>query len=238
MRQSCHPLPVESTRALLWWVFTIALVTVTLTQPAALTAQAHEHGDGLSTRDARLELMLGGPHLILYHRGYLALGDEQIASLQRLRRSVCDAEFVYVEQTRAWRDRLGDLLSDSAPLAPRQPKETGKPPDAITSSRFHEATSALALAESQWLTELMHARREALALLTSSQRAQAATLRDHWTRETGLMIEQATRPGQRGHPGTQIPIRVPGMVVNETTLLPHCEALHGPSRHIVIPPPR
>lgn len=228
----------------------IPLVTMTLTLPAALKAQAHEHGAEVVKRDARLELVLGGPHLILYHRGYLALGDEQIAGLLRLQRSVCDAEFVYVQRTQEWREQLGDLLSDSAPLLPRQTgqaqqSEKSQPsqqapqsPAATTPSRLHDAMSGLALAESQWLTELMHVRRDALGMLTSAQRAQVETLRDHWTRETVLMIEQATRPGQRGHPGTQIPIRVPGMVVNATTLLPHCEALHGPSRHIVIPPPR
>ncbi len=229
---------------MLRWVSTIALFTVTLMQPATLTAQAHEHGVEVSKRDPRLDLLLGGPHLILYHRGYLSLGDEQVAGLLRLQRSVCDAEVVYVQRTQEMRDRLGDLLSDSAPLLPRpsqqsqQSQQSHQPPDAITPSRLHDAMSGIAIVESEWLTELLHARRDALALLTSSQRAQVSELREHWTRETLLMIEQATRPGQRGHPGTQIPIRVPGMVVNATTLVPHCEALHGPSRHIVIPPPR
>lgn len=232
MRHFSHLIPVATSRALRWWVCTIALVTVTLTQAAALTAQAHEHGAEPITRDAQLELVLGGPHLILYHRGYLALGDAQITGLQRLQRSVCDAEQVYVEQRAKWRERLNDLLSDASPLPPRASTE------ATTPTRLNETMIGLANSESQWFIELMHARRDALALLTIPQRAQVTALREHWTRESALMIEEATRPGQRGHPGTQLPIRVPGMVVSATTLLPHCEALHGPSRHIVIPPPR
>jgi hypothetical protein len=167
--------------------------------------------------------MLGGPHLILYHRGYLALGDAQVAALQRLRRAVCDAEVVYVEQAEQWRARFTELLDDGAPGTPLS---------------LRDAMTGLATAETQWLTTLMQTRREALALLTASQRVQAAALRDHWTRESVAMIDEATRPGQRGHPGTQIPIRVPAMVVGETTLLPYCEVLHGPSSHISIPPPR
>ncbi len=208
------------------------LAAATLIASETLTAQGHEHHAEATARDPRLELVLGGPHLILYHRGYLALGEAQISGLQRLQRAVCESERVYVEQTQKSHDQLTDLLSDSAPLPPRQSSAVGPP------VRLHEAMSGLAGAESQWLTELMHARRDALALLTSPQRAQVSALREHWLRETVAMIEEATRPGQRGHPGTQIPIRVPGMVVSTTTLLPHCEALHGPSRHIVIPPPR
>ncbi len=225
----------------------MSLVTVTLTEPAPLSAQAHAHGAKASTRDARLDLLLGGPHVVLYHRGYLALGDQQIAGLLQLQRSVCEAEFEYVRQTESWRDGLGEVLSDSALLLPRQlqqsrqsqqSQQSQQSPDASTPSRLRDFIEGLALAESKWLTELLHARRDALALLTSVQRDQLSALRDHWARETISMIEQATRPGQRGHPGTQLPIRVPGMVVHQTTLLPHCEALHGPSRHIVVPPPR
>jgi hypothetical protein len=51
------------------------------------------------------------------------------------------------------------------------------------------------------------------------------------------MIGAATLAGHRGHPGMQVPIRVPGMVVADTTLLPVCEALHGPGVHLSIPPP-
>lgn len=225
-------LPAVTSRALPWWVLTIGLGTVALTQPQALTAQAHEHAAHAPSRDPQRELLLSGPHLILYHRGYLALGETQISDLQRLRRAVCDAELVYVEEAEQWRDRLAGLLDDSATLLPRQP------PEAVKSLRLDDVMNGLAAAESQWLTALMHARRDALALLTVSQRTQVGALRDHWVRESVAMIEVATRPGQRGHPGTQIPIRVPGMVVHATTLLPHCEALHGLSRHIVIPPPR
>ncbi len=232
MSQRLCLMRAATSSALLWRLSTIVLVILTLTQPAVLLAQAHEHAAHEPTRDPRLELLLGGPHLILYHRGYLALGETQIIELQQLRRVVCDAELVYVEAAKQWRDRLADLLDDSAPPLP-QPS-----PPAANPSRLQEAMNGLAAAESRWLTALMHARRDALALLTTSQRAQVSLLRDHWTREAMTMIEEATRPGQRGHPGTQIPIRVPGMVVHATTLLPHCEVLHGPSRHIVIPPPR
>jgi hypothetical protein len=221
----CHrtrSLPTATASVRHWWVF--ALVTAMLTRPVALSAQAHDHGaHARPTADARLALMLGGPHLILYHRGYLALGDAQVAALQRLRRAVCDAEVVYVEQAEQWRARFTELLDDGAPGTPLS---------------LRDAMTGLATAETQWLTTLMQTRREALALLTASQRVQAAALRDHWTRESVAMIDEATRPGQRGHPGTQIPIRVPAMVVGETTLLPYCEVLHGPSSHISIPPPR
>jgi hypothetical protein len=213
-------------------VLAIVLVAAPFARPRVLTAQAHEHAAAAPAPDARLELVLGGPHLILYHRGYLALGDAQVAGLQRLRRTVCDAELAYVERTAEWRDRLPGLLADSAQLPPRQSPQQTRP------SRLHDAMTAIAAAESEWLAELMRARRDALALLTSPQRAQALALRDHWARESVAMIEEATRPGQRGHAGMQIPIRVPGMVVGATALLPYCEALHGPSTHISVPPPR
>lgn len=202
-----------------------------LAWPCTLHAQAHDHATAAAARDARLDLLLGGPHLILYHRGYLELSDAQVTGLQRLRRAVCEAEATYVERTAAARDRLPALLADSATL-PR-----AESPGAARPSRLQEAMNALAAAESAWLTELMRARRDALALLSAPQRAQAQALREHWARESVAMIEEATRPGQRGHPGTQIPIRVPGMVVGATTLLPYCEALHGPSTHISVPPP-
>jgi hypothetical protein len=209
----------------------VALIAAPLARPGALAAQAHDHATTAPSRDARLDLLLGGPHLILYHRGYLALGDAQVLGLQQLRRAVCDAEVTYVERTTDWRDRLPALLADSVPL-PRAPTSASPRP-----TRLQEAMFALAAAESDWLVELMRARREALALLTPPQRAQARALRDHWLRESVAIIEEATRPGQRGHPGTQLPIRVPGMVVGATTLLPYCEVLHGPSMHISVPPP-
>jgi hypothetical protein len=212
-------------------VLIAVLVAVPLARPGILAAQAHDHATTAPARDARLDLLLGGPHLILYHRGYLALSDAQVIGLQRLRRAVCESEVAYVERTAAWRDRLPELLADSVSLAREQPSASARP------SRLHDAMTGLAAAESAWLTELMRARRDALALLTVPQRAQAQALRDHWARESVAMIEEATRPGQRGHPGTQIPIRVPGMVVGATALLPYCEALHGPSLHISVPPP-
>lgn len=225
-----HPrlFPAATAIASRSWLLTLVLVAAPLARPRALVAQSHEHAADAPARDARLDLVLGGPHLILYHRGYLALSDAQISGLQRLRRAVCEAEHAYVERTTEWRDRLPGLLADSAQLPVRQSTQP---------SRLHDAMTALAAAESEWLTELMRARRDALALLTPPQRAQASALRDHWARESMAMIEEATRPGQRGHAGTQIPIRVPGMVVGATTLLPYCEALHGPSTHISVPPP-
>jgi hypothetical protein len=211
----------------------LALVAATLVQPSSLPAQAHDHASQAATpRDARLDLLLGGPHVILYHRGYLALGAEQVAELQPLQRAVCAAEQLYVEQAAQWRDGLSDVLGDSAMLSRRPSADTAPP------ARLYDLTIQRARAESQWLTVLLHTRRDALALLTPSQRTQLSALQDHWARETMAMIDESTRPGQRGHAGTQIPIRVPGMVVGETTLLPYCEALHGPSSHISMPPPR
>jgi hypothetical protein len=208
-----------------WLMLRLALVTGMLIRPASLQAQAHDHSTpALTPADARLTLVLGGPHLILYHRGYLALDDAQVTGLQRLRRAVCDAEVAYVAQSDQWRARLSALIGDTTPRASTPP--------------FRDALTQLATAESQWLSVLMQTRRDALALLTTSQRAQTLALRDHWARESMAMIDEATRPGQRGHPGTQIPIRVPAMVVGTTTLLPYCEVLHGPSSHISIPPPR
>lgn len=209
----------------------MVLTVAPLGSRGALHAQGHDHAAAAPARDARIDLLLGGPHLILYHRGYLELNDAQVIGLQRLRRSVCEAEAAYVERTTAARDRLPDLLADSAPL-PRAPTSASARP-----TRLQETMNGLAAAESEWLSELMRARRDALALLTAPQRAQAESLRDHWARESVAMIDEATRPGQRGHPGMQIPIRVPGMVVGATTLLPYCEALHGPSLHISVPPP-
>jgi hypothetical protein len=240
MRRS-RLLPAAVPVASRWSVVAVMFIAATLARSGALSAQAHDHAADSTapTRDARLELLLGGPHLILYHRGYLGLNDVQVAGLTRLRRTVCEAEVAYIERTTEWRDRLPDLLADSVQL-PRAPSPvpTRQPAASTGSSHLTDALSMLAAAESEWLTGLMRARRDALALLDASQRAQVAALRDHWTRETAAMLEEATRPGQRGHPGMQVPIRVPGMVVGATTLLPYCEALHGPSTHISVPPPR
>jgi hypothetical protein len=210
-------------------VLLVALLVAPMALPSTLAAQAHEHAASAPAPDARLELVLGGPHLILYHTGYLALGESQVAGLQRLRRAVCEAEVVYVERTATGRDRLSALLADSVSL----PRESGAAPTKPLA--LPDAMNALAAAESSWLTALLRARRDALDLLTTPQRAQLSTLRDHWVRESLAMIEESTRPGQRGHKGTQLPIRVPGMVVGSTTLLPYCESLHGPSMHLSMP---
>jgi hypothetical protein len=216
-----------------WRVVALALAFATIAPSASAHAQAHDHaGHAMPARDALRELLLSGPHVVLYHRGYLRLDDTQIAQLQRLQRTVCAAEQGYVERSEQHRTRLAVLLDETAELAAASVTDTA-PPQAL-----QEALLASARAESQWLTTLLHARRDALALLTPTQRENAVALRDHWAREAEAMIEESTRPGQRGHPGTQIPIRVPGMVVGATTLLPYCEVLHGPASHIVIPPPR
>ncbi|MFO0073932.1 MAG: hypothetical protein ACK55A_17875 [Gemmatimonas sp.] len=209
----------------------VALLVAPMASPATLAAQVHEQAGSApaTSPDARLELVLGGPHLILYHAGYLALGEAQVTGLQRLRRAVCEAQVVYVERTTAGRDRLSALLADSVSL----PRESGAAPTKPLA--LPDAMNALAAAESSWLTALLRARRDALGLLTTPQRAQLMTLRDHWVRESLAMIEESTRPGQRGHKGTQLPIRVPGMVVGSTTLLPYCESLHGPSMHLSMP---
>jgi hypothetical protein len=95
-------------------VLLVALVVAPIAWPSALAAQAHDHTASAPAPDARLQLVLGGPHLIQYHAGYLALGETQVAGLQRLRRTVCDAEVVYVERTAAWRERIAALLADDA----------------------------------------------------------------------------------------------------------------------------
>jgi hypothetical protein len=210
-------------------VLIVALLVAPMALPSTLAAQVHEHAPSAPAPDARLELLLGGPHLILSHAGYLALGEAQVTGLQRLRRAVCDAEAVYVERTATGRDRMPALLADSVSL----PRESSAA--STRSSGLHDAMNALAAAETAWLTALLRARRDALDLLTTPQRAQLPTLRAHWVRESLAMIEESTRPGQRGHKGTQLPIRVPGMVVGTTTLLPYCESLHGPSMHISVP---
>lgn len=210
-------------------VLLAALLVASMASPATLAAQAHEHAAGAPAPDARLELVLGGPHLILYHAGYLALGDAQVVRLQRLRRAVCEAEVVYVERTATGRGRLSALLADSVTLPRDMATASTKP------SPLPDAMNALAAAETAWLMALLRARRDALGVLTTLQRAKLSTLRDHWVRESLAMIEESTRPGQRGHMGTQLPIRVPGMVVGTTTLLPYCESLHGSSMHISMP---
>ncbi len=181
--------------------------------------------ESTAARGTVTELLLEGPHLILYHRGLLGLAEPQQAALQKLRRSLCTTEVEFVRQRNESRDRVVAALADTTPAE-------------RVSRAVRTALDGVAAADAMWLVALVQSRRDALALLTQPQRAQLVVLRDHWARETAAMIDEATRPGQRGHPGTQIPVRVPGMVVDETTLLPYCEALHGPTMHISIPPPR
>lgn len=201
-----------------------ACLVLLLLLPRVGAAQGHVH-DAPPTRDAMTDLLLEGPHLALYHRGLLQLTEPQQVGLQRLRRSLCSAEVEFVRQRDEGRARVRTAVADTAATT-------------RTATAVRTALTDVAAAEAQWLAALVQSRRDAVALLTSPQRAQLSGLRDHWAREATAMIDEATRPGQRGHPGMQIPIRIPGMVVGETTLLPYCEALHGPTLHISIPPPR
>jgi hypothetical protein len=201
-----------------------ALLVLLLLLPQVGAAQGHMH-EASAARDAMTDLLLEGPHLALYHRGLLQLTGLQQVGLQRLRRSLCSAEVEFVRQRDEGRARVRAAVADT----------TGP---GRTATAVRTALTDVAGAEAQWLAVLVQSRRDAVSLLTSSQRVQLAGLRDHWAREASAMIDEATRPGQRGHPGMQIPIRIPGMVVAETTLLPYCEALHGPTLHISIPPPR
>jgi hypothetical protein len=204
--------------------FYAACLALLLLVPRPGTAQGHVH-ESPASRGAVTELLLEGPHLILYHRGLLGLGDAQQASLHRLRRSLCEAEVEFVRQRDDGRARVVAAIADTTPVA-------------RVGSAVRTALTGMAAADAVWLTALVQSRRDALALLTQPQRAQLLVLREHWAREAAVMIEEATRPGQRGHPGMQIPIRIPGMVIGETTLLPYCETLHGPTLHLSIPPPR
>lgn len=194
-------------------------------------AQGHVH-DTPERLGAVTTLLLEGPHLILYHRGFLALTESQVTALHRLRRSLCAAEVEFVRRRDAGRARLSNAIAGaaSAPGSGQRPEGADTSPGAIRS-----ALNDVAAAEADWLGSLVQARREARLLLAAPQRAQVIDLRDHWLREATAMIEEAVRPGQRGHPGMQLPVRVPGMVVSETTLLPYCEALHGPSLHLSVP---
>ena len=205
----------------MWCAMYLVLV---LLLPRAGDAQGHVH-EPAPAQGAMTNLLLEGPHLVLYHRGLLQLTETQQTGLQRLRRSVCTAEAEFIAQRDAGRARVVAAVADTA--------TTGR-----TATTVRTALADVAAAEAGWLAALVQSRRDAIAMLTPPQRAQLLALRDHWAREAKAMIDEATRPGQRGHPGMQIPIRVPGMVVGETTLLPYCEALHGPTMHIVIPPRR
>ncbi len=195
--------------------------------PRIAGAQGHVH-DAPPARQAMTDLLLEGPHLILHHRFLLALADSQQVVLRRAQRALCGAEVEFVRRRDDGRTRLAAAVADTGM------RRLGM----ASRGTLRPALDSIAAAEEDWLTALMRARRDALALLSPRQRAELEALRQHWAREAGAMIEEATRPGQRGHPGMQIPVRVPGMVVDETVLIPYCESLHGPAVHISVPPPR
>jgi hypothetical protein len=187
-----------------------------------LAGQGHDHGAATSApADPLLRVLLEGPQVVLAHEGFLELDSRQVEALRPLAMAVCAGEVRHTregeEVGRAWQAQLeagggeGELL----PLMDRQ-----------------------AALDRERMRTLLEARRATLALLDPGQRNQLGWLREHWEREAGVMIQGATQPGHRGHPGMQLPIRVPGMVVGGTALVPFCEALHGPAVHISIPPPR
>jgi hypothetical protein len=204
------------------WLITILVLSVCAARPSPAAAQGHvHHAAGDAPADPLLRLVLTGPHLALAHDGYMALTEKQVAELQVAEKAVCAAEIEYVRRKARARTDIAIMLAADA--------------DAAT---MRSALEQHAAAESDWILQLMQARRSTRGLLSDAQRRQFDWLEEHWAREAADMISDATRAGQRGHPGTQLPIRVPGMVVAETVLAPYCEALHGPALHIVIPPVR
>jgi hypothetical protein len=197
-----------------------ALLLAPCLMPRHSAAQGHQHDATASNDDPGLRLLLEGPHLVLAHRGFLGLSDRQVDRLQLARKALCAAEVRYQELTANVGKELDAVLTDGV-----QEKQ-------VTAVLERESRARAA-----WLVALVRARREASAQLDEKQRQQAVQLRDHWLREARAMIVAATHVGQPVHPGMQAPIRVPGMAVSETALVPFCEALHGPARHVSIPPP-
>lgn len=186
---------------------------------ARAAAQEHQHGAPGPEADPVMRVILEGPHLVLAHDGLIELTDEQLRELRLARSGVCAAQVAYVQEKTLARTELVRLLGGG----------TGE-------SELQPVLDRLARAEAEWMRVLVRARIETLARLAPAQRQQVALLGDHWLREANAMIADATQPGHRGHPGMQLPIRVPGMVVAETFLAPFCEALHGPGVHMSMPP--
>jgi hypothetical protein len=184
-------------------------------------AQEHHHAQHPPELDPMVRVVLEGPHLILAHQGLLGLTGSQATALRRSRGRVCAQEMEYVRGRGLLRSELSRLLTEDA--------------DEAAMGRVLER---LAGTEVERRLALVRARREARAELGPVQREVLDWLGDHWEAETRAMILAATQPGHRGYPGVQQPIRVPGMVVEETSMAPFCEALHGPAVHISIPPPR
>jgi hypothetical protein len=184
-------------------------------------AQEHHHGQHPPEHDPMERVLLEGPHLILAHQGLLGLTGSQATALRRSRERVCAQEVEYAQGRGLLRLELSRLLTEDA--------------DEASLGRVLERLAAM---EAERRLALVRARREARAELGPAQRELLDWLGDHWEAETRAMVVAATQPGHRGHPGAQQPIRVPGMVVEETSMAPFCEALHGPAVHISIPPPR
>jgi hypothetical protein len=185
------------------------------------SAQEHHHGQHLPGLDPMARVLMEGPHLILAHQGLLGLAGSQAAALRQGRGRVCAMEMEYVQGRGLLRSELSRLLTEDADEA-----------------ALRRVLERLAGMEVERSLALARARREARAALGPAQGELLAWLGDHWEAETRAMVLAATQPGHRGHPGAQQPIRVPGMVVEETSMAPFCEALHGPAVHISIPPPR
>lgn len=194
------------------------VAAIGLLLPAAVAAQSHE-GHGAEAAAPLLRLALEGPHLTLAHQGYLVLTATQVDDLIAARGRLCAREAEYVRERSA---------AAVAALAAS---------DRSDADASRAAIERLTRAERDWIAALIAARRDTRRILGSAERAQLATLASHWAAEAGLMLTEATAPGHRGHPGRQVPIRVPGMVVGETAIVPYCEALHGPAVHLSVPPP-
>lgn len=199
---------------------TLLLISLVLALAGRAAAQEHAHATSPDT-DPLLRVMLEGPHLVLAHAGFIVLTEPQVAALRLARTALCAAEVEYVAEKKSARTELAALLDARADTA-----------------AFRPVVDRLARLDVDWTLTLVSARSQTVAGLDAAQREQLAWLGAHWEREARAMIAAGTQPGHRGHPGMQLPIRVPGMVVEATSLAPFCEALHGPAVHISIPPPR
>ncbi|CAN5757608.1 hypothetical protein BH23GEM11_BH23GEM11_06740 [soil metagenome] len=184
-------------------------------------AQEHHHGQHPPEVNPLERVLLEGPHLVLAHQGLLGLTGTQATALRRSGGRLCAAEMAYVRGKGMLRSELSRLLADDAEEA-----------------MLGRVLERLAEVEVERRLALVRARGEARAVLGPAQRELLDWLGNHWEAEARAMIVAATRPGHRSHPGVQQPIRVPGMVVEETLMAPFCEALHGSAVHISIPPPR
>ena len=199
--------------------FPLWLIGLALAVAAPVDAQEHTHPAPVTDVDPLMRLTLEGPHIVLAHHGFIVLTAPQLDALHAARSRVCAEEAAYMHELTAARTELAKVLADE------------------DDRRLSAIAGRLARVEAEWIVALVRARRETMASLGPAERAQVAQLGEHWTREATAMIAATTHSGHRGHPGLQVPIRVPGMVVAETTLMPFCESLHGPAVHLSIPPP-